>query len=281
VRLLCTFPGRYGDLLWQLPLLRALAHRIGEPVSLQIAGEFKSIAGLIAAQSYIRAVISDQNWSIEQREAPPTDGIRFDRVIHLGYRGWPEPDLVQHTLDTFNAWSTIEGSIWSRLGVLTKADLNLDVPWIEAPPLTDAPELVIAFSETHFELKLGLIHLVLSRLKQRRGYPATDTLCPPGSRWATEAGLHWMVEGDWSGYATSLAGATVALCCNSGAHVLAVAMGVPVVMMEPMEARWNPIFFPVGDAGPQVTLVRGTDGRPTTDCRHVADALAAARSRTT
>jgi hypothetical protein len=56
-------------------------------------------------------------------------------------------------------------------------------------------------------------------------------------------------------------------------HVLAMAMGIPVVLVEPLEARWNPIFYPLGMDGPQVTMVRGNDGNPTFDARHVADAL--------
>jgi hypothetical protein len=39
-----------------------------------------------------------------------------------------------------------------------------------------------------------------------------------------------------------------------------------------MEARWNPIFYPLGKTG-RVRLVTGNDGLPTIDARHTAEVL--------
>ena len=55
--------------------------------------------------------------------------------------------------------------------------------------------------------------------------------------------------------------------------VLAVALGVPAVIVEPNPMRHNPIFWPLGMDGPQVTCVKGGDGKPTHDARHTADVL--------
>jgi hypothetical protein len=78
---------------------------------------------------------------------------------------------------------------------------------------------------------------------------------------------------NWEETVTAIQAADVFLGCNSGLHVLACAIGKPVIMMEPSPARHNPIFFPLGTTGPQVTLVLGNDGQPTWDARAVADTL--------
>ncbi len=46
---LCTFPGRYGDIIWALPTVRGISEVEG-PVDLLIAGEFASIVPLLEQQ---------------------------------------------------------------------------------------------------------------------------------------------------------------------------------------------------------------------------------------
>ena len=101
-------------------------------------------------------------------------------------------------------------------------------------------------------------------------------LCPPGSRWATETWAPtWkaLKPVEWLAYAQIMADARVVLADCSAAHVLAVAMGKPVILMEPNPNRHNPVFYPLGKIGPQVTLVLGGDRQPTWDARHTADAV--------
>jgi len=62
--------------------------------------------------------------------------------------------------------------------------------------------------------------------------------------------------------------------------VLACAVGTPCIVMEPAEARWHPIFWPYGQDGPQVRLVRGGDGRGTVDARHCRELIQAALAQT-
>ena len=66
--------------------------------------------------------------------------------------------------------------------------------------------------------------------------------------------------------------AQIVLGCCSALHVLAVALGKRCVSMEPAEARWNPIFYPLGTTG-RVKLVMGSDNRPTFDARAVRQAV--------
>ena len=273
MRVLCTFPGRNGDVIWQLPLLRAISRRIGQPVDLQIAGEFAPIAELLRLQPYLGMVRVDPDWPIEHR-MPPTHHLDwgYDATIHLGYRGWPLPDLVRHTLETCGQqrWSVVAEVFENR--PVTWEELDLSTPWItNLPAHSYRPPFVVGFSETHFELKYGLVELL-----QRKPHFYTARVLPPmvigasNPRWEQEAGYaptSWIESAQW------IANAPVFLGCCSALHVLAVAIGTPVILMEPMESRHNPIFYPLGMAGPQVRMVLGNDGKPTHDARHVRDAL--------
>lgn len=287
--LLVTFPGRAGDLFWALPTIRAISRRLGQSVALQIAGEFTALVPLLELQPYLGRVYADPAWSMsaEQHLPPPTRLEGYDLQVNLGYRGWPEPDVVQHTLDSLNHANRVVDPplFWPPFHA---QELALDEPWITLPPLRSVPtgqnlqapagivaprDLAIAFTDCHFELKVGLSLLILERFSRTRPDLCYRFLYTTGSRWDTEMWKLGLATGaDWLGFASVIDLANVILADCSGAHALAVAMGKPVVLMEPMEARWNPIFYPLGKTG-RVTLVTGNDGLPTYDARHVGDVL--------
>ena len=256
---LCTFPGRAGDLLWALPSVRCISEALGEPVGLQVAGEFEGLGPVISAQPYIRYVWSDSRWALTPPEewlAPARTDTDTERVIHLGYRGWPQQTLPHETYER----ARIECAAFG----LPLPPLDLDTPWLSVTPNGPA-DLAVGFTEQWFELKYGLLRLLT------RSLPITLMWdCFPGGRWVDEGGF-WPTT--WSEAATRIASSRVFLGCCSAPHVLAVALGVPVVLMEPCEARHNPILYPVGTTGPQVTLVRGHDGLPTFDARAVRTAV--------
>jgi hypothetical protein len=257
-RILVTHNGRYGDLIWALPPVRAISQRLGEPVDLVIPGEFASIVPLLQQQPYLSQVWSDGYWAQGQALWPYIGGLapEYEAVVELGYRGWPEPDCVRHTLETAD-----RAFGWN----LTWEELDLETPWITTPtpaPPTGIP-FTAGFSETWFELKYGLCTLLA-----RQGL--RPCLVGDSGRWQSEARA---TATSWQASAILIQQSQVFLGCCSALHVLACAVGTPVVLMEPMEARWNPVFYPFGKVGPQVTLVTGNDGLPTFDARAVADAL--------
>jgi hypothetical protein len=132
----------------------------------------------------------------------------------------------------------------------------------------------IGFSDEHFELKYGLTTLIKKALPPHWHTPQPmrtqwKVLAAPKSRWYREAGA---AVSTWEQAAAQIGQGTIFVGCNSALHVLACALGIPVVMMEPSEARWNPIFYPYGTTE-RVRLVTGNDGRPTFDARHVRDAI--------
>jgi len=278
MRILCTFPGRYGDLLWALPAIRALSRRLDTPIDLTIAGEFANILPLLARQPYLGHVWADPDWALEPNQpTPPPRRARamlertHDQTFHLAYRGWPQRALPFETLDCLNRRT--EGSPLRRASLLADADLDLSTPWITVDGPGPPTELAVGFTEAWFELKLGLLVCLDPTL------PPYLQLTPPGSRWTTEgAGRVSVLAADWLTHARTIRNADRFFGDCSALHVLACALGTPVLLMEPMDGRWNDIFYPYGKTGPRVTLITGGDGRPTFDARHCRDAIDTARS---
>lgn len=250
--LVCTFPGRHGDILWALPTVRALAEQDGNPVGLVISGKYGSLAPLIRLQPYIDFVHVEYSWQV-QETAPMTPRIPpktlfDDRVVHLGYEGWPSPNLPRDVADR------------------AKIAIDLKRPWIQLLMAGHAKsaDIAVGFTDEYFELKYGLYKLVQAEA-------SCFALSAPKSRWEKEGGIHGV---DWMDAGYAMRDAQVFLGCCSALHVLAVAMGKKVVVMEPNPDRHNDVFWPLGKKG-RVELVLGGDGTPTFDARHVRDTLRA------
>jgi hypothetical protein len=259
VKILCSFPGRNGDLLWACPIIRAISEHFGVPVDLQISGEFTGIVPLLQRQPYLNHVWADQSWSLtppEEWRAPKVDG--YDTVLHCGYRGWPEVPLPEMV----------------RRGVVRDYQLNLKVdyerPWITGVEIRQSPykyDIVTGWSDEWFELKFGILALAHSTTRSN-----LCVIAPKNSRWDKEAvglpvyGCDWVEAAEWIAHGLQFLG-----CC-SALHVLATAMGKPVIVLEPSVARHNPIFYPFGMEG-RIKVVKGLDGLPTHDVRHLKELL--------
>ena len=270
--LLVTMPGRFGDILWSLPTVRTLSARAGAPVDLAIAGEFASILPLLNLQPYIRRAFALDAWSLtppEEWRAPIGElkGTDWDEQRDLGYRGWPDEPLPYY--------------IGTQMGV-EREELDLGRPWVQVPKPDWRWSLDIAFgfSECWFELKYGLIELLLAEDDSESGDGFRGSLTKqgrrslglfPSSRWTSEAG--YRAAKGWVESAQYIQHGRIFFGDCSALHVLAVACGRPVLIMEPMIARHNSIFYPFGMDGPQVTVVKGHDGLPTFDARAVQAAI--------
>lgn len=286
-KVLATFPGKYGDILWALPTVRALSEAAGAPVDLVIAGAYGSIVPLLARQPYLRRVWAMPEWVVQDTapiapRVPPTalpggqpivefEPGTYDRVLHLGYEGWPRSPLPYETYAT--ACDAVRDTpLYQRLAP------DLDRPWITAPFQWVARPYPVAvgFTDEHFELKFGIWQLLFRREVRE----APDRLglinLSHGTRWQAEAEYGGF---DWETAASAIAQSEVFLGDCSALHVLACALGVPCVLMEPAPARHHPIFWPFGTDGPRVTQVRGGDGQWTWDARHVWDTIETVRQR--
>ena len=276
MRILCTFPGRHGDIFYALPTLRALHEATEAEVDLAVAPKYRGVCGLAGTQFYIRAAFAIPDWEIYESapmspRRPPTTPSGYDHVFHLGYLNWPRFSLPYETQTTLvEQWPEGLGRV---------PGIDLARPWLTRglPASVDRPWVSVGWSEEWLELKAGILVAVAHRFPQvqfqwiRPWAPSRyDEYGSTGQALPKNV---CMIHADWAMTAASIGRSQVFLGCNSAAHIVAVGLGVPVVMVEPAEARWHPIFYACGDAGPQVTLVRGNDGKPTFDARHVGDAL--------
>lgn len=256
--ILCTAPGRYGDIIWGLPTCRALAYASGEPVDLLLSEKYRSLLPLLQQQAYLRGVLIDLRWDVQETapmtpRIPPRLPSGYGRVIHLGYRDWPRLPLAQETYDSAQAQ-------WG--GPLPP--LDLETPWITVEGPGDPTEIVVGFSDEWFELKFGIVELL-----ERCHLAPLVPYYGKGSRWDREG---WGRRATWEEAARAFRNADLFLGCCSALHVLAVALGKPVLLMEPNEMRWQDIFYPLGKTG-RVKLILGNDGRPTFHAPHVIDAV--------
>lgn len=283
MRILCTHPGKFGDLLWALPTVRAISETVETPVDLLVAREFDSILPLLRLQrQYLNTVRVDPDWETHDTaprtpREPPQLPAGYDQICHLGYDGWPARRLAEQ-IHAQVALQFRRPPLWR---------LNLQAPWIGVPPEDiaavhdDRRHLVIGFTEEWIELKVGVCFALKKALRKAFGDDAVvDILTPPGpsrwEEWRFRDGLYGTHQ-DWVGTAALIASADVFLGCLSAQWVLANALGIPTIVCEPSKMRWDSpggwqqsIFW---SPSPRNTMVLGTDGQPTFDARAVCAAV--------
>lgn len=294
-KILATFPGKHGDLLWALPTVRALSTTYGMPIDLLVSAAYGSLAPVIERQDYIGRVIVDPDWVVQDtapmtpRTPPHADRWidEYAQVFHLGYVGWPGPTLPE---DVYHRVADVH----RRIIGTDLAPLDLQRPWITAKTYgLPAQDLAIGFSDEHFELKRGIAECLTDRflhMRNRARAQAEDrtdlphpmalvNVAGPGSRWSRECYAFNQDGWVWEAVARWIAASRVFVGCCSALHVLAVAIGVPAVIVEPNVHRLQEVFWPLGFDGERVQIVRGGDGLPTVDARHTAEAIEAVWAR--
>jgi len=258
MKILATHPGRYGDCLWALPTVRALSATFQTKVDLLVSPLIgaSSFTTLIERQPYISNVVV-ADWPVLETapivpRIPPNLPPGYDRYVHLGYEGWPHKALPYevHTL--------------AQAHVPALAPINLATPWVTMAPTLPC-HVAVGFSDEYFEMKFGLERLLWEHLTLSQA-PARRVVNVSG-------GPRWHLEQPWDAAAAWIAGAQLFVGCCSALHVLACAVGIPVLLVEPQVARHHDCFYPYGKLGPRVTLLTGNDGLPTFDSRHLCDAV--------
>lgn len=198
---------------------------------------------------------------------PPVTPLIYDRTFHLGYAGWPEEPLPYECCRIANI--TRDAKREPRLTI------DLARPWIGGGASSPGLGAIgLGWSDEWFELKYGLTRLLeftRPSMRPTHGF----LLCAPGSRWEQEAQFKATA---WIDNAREMAMASTFVGCCSALHVLACAVGVPrVLILEPNPQRHHPVFYPYGQNGPRTVLIRGGDGQPTFDARHLVDAITQAQ----
>lgn len=95
-KVLCTFSGPFGDILWSMPTVRAISQMLGEKVDFACMPYYKSLLPLIQIQPYVDKAFSIESWVREhsnhgdQPWNPPANTVKqYDRCFHLTYQGHP------------------------------------------------------------------------------------------------------------------------------------------------------------------------------------------------
>jgi hypothetical protein len=276
-------PGRHGDLLWALPTVRHLAQD-DCPVTLIIPRDVAGLLPLLQQQDYIQQVDVDPDWVVQdiaprqpryptERDPvyPPNRTDQPPRqapLLSLGYAQWPTYSLPYEA---------------AELGGLREYALANDSaffrPWIQVTGTHqpwNCPAIAVCWTDRYFELKLGILQEIRRCLPQVR----LQWFAPYGSRMA-DAGA---ASVDVPGLAQALPAVRGVLTDCSMVHVLACAMGLQTLVVEPEHDRHHWIFWPGIDDGEhhdqpwrqrdtvlgrRICPVLGNDGRPTFDSRHV------------
>jgi ADP-heptose:LPS heptosyltransferase len=263
VILLCTAPGKHGDILWSLPTVRAVGETFRTSVDLLVSERYGTHRDLLALQPYIRHVHVSSRWrEADGRSAwepfesalhhEPLETPEHDRVIHLGYRSRPDKPLPEF----------IYAQAASAVRDVSLAPLRLDIPWIEVrsssrPP---SPVITVGWSDDRREYQAALVR----RLQQAFPSVTFVSLAP---------------DADWIEAARQIESSDLFLGSCSALHVVACALGRPAVIVEPDGRRWDPVLYPFGTNGPRTYAVR-TSGAVADDVSPMARVLDQVLART-
>ena len=215
-KVLATFSGKNGDILWSLPTVREIAWRHGGAVDFGIMPQYKNLLPLLNLQPYIAKAFTIDNWIItgsphgdQPWEAPRVDG--YEVVHHLTYKqhpGWGCPALP---LCDFTAW---------QQGITLRTPV---VPFITCDPIDifpPPPEPVIpyGFNGDFFDLKQQFLCRLTLRTAGLLGWVDVSTL-------------------PFEQVASLIAQAGIYVGCRSACWVIAMGVGARVIVYEPNHAR--------------------------------------------
>lgn len=112
--ILCTFPGKFGDILWALPTVREISQITSQKVDFYVMPYYENLMGLLSCQDYIdtpgvignwvrtHSNFGDQPWKAPEGITLQRVGDReviekkYKQIWHLGYRAHPgvtAPDM--------------------------------------------------------------------------------------------------------------------------------------------------------------------------------------------
>ncbi len=143
--LLVTFPGKLGDLLYSLPVVRALGRRLGMPVEFMTSAYCAAALPLLQCQPYLSGVRLDTAYRLQvlgfgcqpwRMSEPP--GYR--RVLHLGFRPQRARRLAfrQHLIEYFFL------SLEHHYGLALEPELDEPYLFLEpSPPAASQPYLLL------------------------------------------------------------------------------------------------------------------------------------------
>lgn len=194
-KVLCTFPGKFGDILWSLPTVRLVAEFMAqEQVDFGIMPAYWPLLPLLSTQKYIKKAFCIGDWVCEgspfgdQPWHPQHEPAGYDRFFHLGLRGHPGIHCPAMPLIDFIA---------DQQGMR----LVNPIPFIEVLiPKQRYDQIAYAFSDGAADLKArfmdGLMHEGISTIDVSRiswmeaARVIRDSVCFVGSRSSNNVIAH-------------------------------------------------------------------------------------------
>lgn len=254
-RYLCTFSGKFGDILWSLPTAKYIAEKIvGQSVDFAVMPYYANLLPLLVEQDYISKAFviphwlrvhsnhGDQPWQPpDQLELPdgrqlieirqpdkdgfPDDAYAYDKVWHLTYRGHPGISAPEMPLVKFTAWQ--QG--------ITLDDATV-VPFIKAPEKLGHNPDEIAFSSGLFSKVAAQNRLVSYCFNEQYAEQKKQFF---EACWAERGELEFINVGEmgWREAAWVISQSKAFVGCRSANWVLAIGLGKKTFTFEPHPSR--------------------------------------------
>jgi len=235
-KVLCTFSGKFGDILSSLPTVRQVSRNVNQSVYFGIMPGYKSLLPLLNSQSYIQHAFTIDEWICQGSPYGDQPAIpqnhetlkwQYDEIHHLTYRHHPAPNQPLIDFIASSEGITLKnpvvpfidtGAKWWMFAE-TEADKILASMEIR---LTDY--VAFSFNEMYAELKKRFYDSLVPRMN--------------GTLMVKTDNLSWKVA------AVVIANATAFVGCRSSQHVLAHGVGQKNIMIyEPHPHRHNQGMF--------------------------------------
>lgn len=222
-KMLVTFSGRYGDILWSLASVQQLAlHYPDVEIHFGYMPQYSSLQPLLEAQPYIKKAAPIKNWictgspfADQPWEAPVNEAEEYTSVCHLTHRFHPSEPLIDATFRN-TGLSDVMGGLQ---------------PFIYTTEFTNKETVIaIGFNEHYGAQKKEFLQQLTQWLWR---------LCPVES---LRPHLVDTTKLDWKTAATEIKAAKMFIGCRSSQAVLAHGVGQRCLIYEPAPERRPSMF---------------------------------------
>jgi len=235
MKILCTIPGKFGDLLWALPTVKAINDNLYNGVDVSylpiivhvgIMPQYRSILPLLNNEGYIHDAFVIENWICtgsphgDQPWEAPLDTLKeYDKVYHLGYRQHPGKNDPLFSFIARQQGITLYNPIPFISTKFFTADTDEKlIRRSMMERLSSVPTITYSFNESLIDEKMNFIDEVHKRLHKEVEFMDVSK-------------LSWLDAAYAIRYSMGFIG------CRSSNYVLACGVGQKVFVFEPNSAR--------------------------------------------
>ena len=242
---LCTFSGKFGDILWSLPTAKYIAEKMaGGRVDFAVMPYYKSLLPLLVEQSYIEHAYVIEGWLRthsnhgDQPWEPPVghetvpyggEGEKYEKCWHLTYKGHPGISAPAIPLVEFIAYQQgISFQNWQVVPFLEVGDevgVEAEKVWFGERSIREVIEdkslVTVGFNEQYAESKERFYEELWRRAEQE-GFQFLN-VSDQKLRWCEAA---WCIKNS-----------VLYVGCRSAGWVLANGLGKVAMTFEPHPSR--------------------------------------------